>query len=58
MWGFYASTRLIEAERNPLKKGTSSEMLNAQSTTMELWRDPDTRRNVPVTPLLSPQPKV
>ena len=32
-------------------------MLNAQSTATELGRDPDMRRNVPMVPLLAPQPE-
>ena len=55
---FHAPNRLSEAERNPLKKGASSAMLNARSTATELGQDPDMRRNVPVAPLLARQPEV
>eukprot|EP00904_Undaria_pinnatifida_P005929 jgi/Undpi1/2466/HiC_scaffold_13.g05846.m1 len=54
---FHAPNRLSEAERNPLKKGASSAMLNARSTATELGQDPDMRRNVPVAPLLARQPE-
>ena len=47
------------ARRNtaPGKK-SSPATLNAQTTAMELDRDPDVHRNVPTTPLLAPQWKV
>ena len=46
-----------EAERNPLEKHAVSATLDVQSTTTELGRDRDMRRNLPMGALLAPQPK-
>ena len=58
MWGFLCTCSAQRGETQPLDEKSHLSYVNAQSTTTELRRDPDMRRNVPTAPVLAPQPKV